>query len=67
LPRLQPPIGPLGAFMSLTDDRWKTAAESVLGAHLNKWIVTSRRDEQVRLSLRPCDARGRACGAGALP
>jgi hypothetical protein len=45
--RPQPPIGPMGNFLSLTDDRWKTAAESMLGAHLEKWIVHSRKDEKV--------------------
>ncbi|GBF90900.1 structural maintenance of chromosomes [Raphidocelis subcapitata] len=47
----QPPIGPVGSFLSLTDDRWKTAAESVLGPHMEKWIVHSRKDEKLLQSM----------------
>ncbi|KAF8073157.1 SMC6 [Scenedesmus sp. PABB004] len=35
----RPPIGPLGAHLTLTDAAWAAAAEVVLGPHLEKWIV----------------------------
>lgn len=47
----EPPIGPLGAALALTDDRWKVAAEAVLGPHLNAWAVHCRDDERLLRSL----------------
>ncbi|KAI8477371.1 MAG: P-loop containing nucleoside triphosphate hydrolase protein [Monoraphidium minutum] len=43
----RPPIGPIGAYLALTDDRWKTAAEALLGPHMNKWVAHCGADEQL--------------------
>jgi hypothetical protein len=64
------PIGPLGAHLSLTDNKWSYAAEQVLGPQLELWLVHSPRDEAVRgrCCWRVCGrvsvqgaARGLAC------
>ena len=46
------PIGPIGAQLSLQDDRWATAAEAAIGAALNDWVVDNRQDFAV-LDVRP--------------
>jgi hypothetical protein len=44
----KPPIGPVGAHLSLTDKKWATAGEVVLGKCLELWIVDNARDNNVR-------------------
>lgn len=38
------PIGPLGAFLSLTDDRWAKAAEVACGRTFEIWLVHGAHD-----------------------
>lgn len=63
----QPPIGPIGAQLSLTDLRWNVAAEAVLGVHLTKWIVSCREDERVREAPPQGLCRPGAAGARGRP
>lgn len=43
----KPPIGPVGAHLSLTDSKWATASEVVLGYALEYWIVDNDDDNKV--------------------
>jgi hypothetical protein len=43
----KPPIGPIGAHLTLTDTKWATAGEVVLGGSLELWIVHNAKDNQV--------------------
>lgn len=43
----KPPIGPVGAHLTLTDAKWAVAGEVVLGGSLELWIVDNPRDLQV--------------------
>lgn len=44
----KPPVGPVGAHINLTDTKWATVEEVVLGKALNLWIVDNARDNDVR-------------------
>lgn len=44
----QPPIGPIGAELAMTDLRWACAAEMVLREVLDLWVVDNESDKQVR-------------------
>ena len=41
----RPPKGPLGAAISLREQKWSTAVESVIGFSLYSFIVDNRQDE----------------------
>ena len=38
------PIGPLGACLSLSDDKWAKAAEAACGRALDMWLVHGAHD-----------------------
>eukprot|EP00198_Chlamydomonas_reinhardtii_P007560 XP_001696897.1 structural maintenance of chromosomes protein 6A [Chlamydomonas reinhardtii] len=40
----RPPIGPLGAYISVTDGRWAVAAQTILGVCLRDFIVSCGAD-----------------------
>ena len=54
------PIGPLGAHVQLLKPEWSAALEKTIGANLNAFIVTSKRDEKLlrgmmnRANVRNC-------------
>lgn len=39
------PVGPLGRFMTLKDQRWSSTIESVFGAQLNGFVCSDNRDK----------------------
>jgi hypothetical protein len=43
----KPPIGPVGAHLTLTDTKWAVAGEVVLESTLEVWIVDNARDNNV--------------------
>eukprot|EP01122_Echinamoeba_exundans_P015022 TRINITY_DN6964_c0_g1_i1.p1 TRINITY_DN6964_c0_g1~~TRINITY_DN6964_c0_g1_i1.p1 ORF type:complete len:1161 (+),score=316.25 TRINITY_DN6964_c0_g1_i1:47-3529(+) len=55
----QPPIGPLGKYLTLADDRYGVAVESAIGGALNLFAVSCKEDEVLlnqelrRAGLRP--------------
>lgn len=50
------PLGPIGFFLSLADDRWSTAVQYALGPRqLNSFIVTDFDDKRMLdVSLTGC-------------
>lgn len=53
-----PPIGPIGAYLRLTDSQWGCAAESALGSALSAFICANAADQ------RKVQALGKALGMG---
>lgn len=45
------PIGPIGSYLSLTDDIWGVAVEASIGRQFFTWIVHDRHDQQLLKSL----------------
>lgn len=52
----KPPIGPIGAHLTLTDIKWATAGEVVLGGSLELWIVHNAKDNTVRHAVLSCSS-----------
>uniref|UniRef100_A0A061S968 Structural maintenance of chromosomes protein 6-like n=1 Tax=Tetraselmis sp. GSL018 TaxID=582737 RepID=A0A061S968_9CHLO len=42
-----PPIGPIGQYLSITDDRWAVAVEVALKNTMNKFLVHNQRDAEL--------------------
>ena len=52
-----PPLGPLGALLSVDDPRWAGAIEAALKKHtLESWIVDNRTDQRLLMVRRRCPA-----------
>jgi chromosome segregation ATPase len=49
----RPPIGPIGAAVSLADERYALAVEAAIGKCFDGFIVSSNRDLNT-LVVRPC-------------
>lgn len=45
----QRPIGPIGSFLSLSDDRWADAVERAMGHCFDSFLVHSQKDLRVLL------------------
>ncbi|KAK9811990.1 hypothetical protein WJX73_006757 [Symbiochloris irregularis] len=47
----RPPIGPVGAFLSLDDDHWATAVEASIGTLFNQFLVHDEHDMKLLQSI----------------
>jgi len=44
---MRPPLGPLGALLSVADQRWAGAIDAALKYTLEAWVVHSRADQKL--------------------
>ena len=50
----QPPLGPLGALLSVDDIRWAGAIEAALRKHfLESWVADNRADQRLLMARAP--------------
>ncbi len=61
----RPPLGPLGALLSVADQRWAGAIDAALKYTLEAWVVHSRADQQL-LTVRASGGARRVERAGSV-
>lgn len=57
----QMPLGPIGRYLEVPDQRYKGVVEQLLGSHMGSFIVNTAKDHEVFLQLFTKDFRNKKC------